>query len=95
MAGETVPVLDLLDPASGERVGQLRPDGEVVSADPAVVAAVERAFGRELLVRDGEVVEELGVCFADVVTVRPGEPEHAALVRRNLFALTGYLPAAT
>jgi hypothetical protein len=94
MANEVPPVADLVDPVSGETVGWLLPDGKIVSDDPMVIVAVERAFRRELLVRDGELVEELGVCFADVETVRPGDSGHAALVRRNLLALTGYLPTA-
>lgn len=93
MADETPQFVDLVDPASGETVGRLRANGNVISDDQHVIAAVERAFQRELLVRDGELVEELGICFADVETVQPGDPQHATLIRRNLFALTGYLPA--
>lgn len=94
MAGDVPLVVDLVEPAGGRTVGRLLPSGEVVSNDPDVIAAVERAFRRELLVRNGELVEELGICFADVETVRPGDPRHFALVRRNLLALTGYLPTA-
>lgn len=88
------PVYDLVDLATGRVVGDLTARGEVQSDDPATAERVRAAFARELLVRDGEVVAELGVCFADIETVRPGDSDHARLVMRNLGALAGVLPRA-
>ncbi|MGH2562139.1 MAG: hypothetical protein ACRDJH_24020 [Thermomicrobiales bacterium] len=87
-------VYDLVELATGNVVGEVTASGVVRADDPAVAARVRAAFGRELLVRDGAIVEELGVCFADVETVRPGDPEHARLVLMNLAALAGVLPRA-
>ena len=86
--------LDLVDLATGEIVGQLSPSGETITADPKVAERLQAAFGRALMVRDGEVVAELGICYADVETLPPGSADHRALVLRNLAALTGYLPVA-
>lgn len=82
----------LIDLATDRVVGAIRRSGEVRSDDPEVVDRVRAAFRRELLTRDGEVIEELGVCYADVVTVAVGAPAHRDLVFRNLALLTGYLP---
>jgi hypothetical protein len=87
-------LFDLLDLDSGLVVGQLDRAGHVVADDPLVGARVRAAFARELMVRDGEVVEELGVCFADVAMLRPDEPGHAAMVFHNLGRLAGCLPIA-
>ena len=85
-------VYQLVDLATGKVVGELTARGDVRANDPAVAERVRSAFGRELLVRDGEVVEELGVCFADIETVRPGDPEHVRLVLVNLAMLAGVVP---
>jgi hypothetical protein len=82
----------LIDLATDRVVGAIRRDGEVRSDDPEVVARVEGAYRRELLTRNGEVIEELGVCYADVVTLSHGAPDHDDLVFRNLALLAGYLP---
>lgn len=82
----------LIDEATGRIAGAIRRDGEVRSDDPAVVDRIHAAFQRELLTRNGEVIEELGVCYADVVTLAPDAPAHRDLVFRNLALLTGYFP---
>lgn len=84
--------LDLIDLATGAVVGQLSPSGEVISAAPEVTERLQAAFGRELMLRNGEVVADLGICYADVETLPPGTAAHRAHVLRNLAALTGYLP---
>lgn len=94
MSGRALLPCDLVDLETGEVVGRLLPDGRVRSGDPAVVARVAQAFAREVLVRDGQIVEELDVCFADVETLRPGDPRHAGIVLRNLALLAGLLPRA-
>jgi hypothetical protein len=88
-------VYELVDVATGDVVGALTSAGDVRADDPAVAARVRATFARDLLVRDGEVVEELGVCFADVETVRPGDPDHMHLVLTNLGALAGVVPKST
>lgn len=93
----TMPELDqtwypLIDLATDRVVGAIRRSGEVRSDDPEVIDRIDAAFRRELLTRNGEVIEELGVCYADVVTVLPGAPAHRDLVFRNLGLLAGYLP---
>ena len=83
----------LVDLATDRVVGTVRRNGDVRSDDSAVIDRVAAAFRRELFLRDGAVIEELGVCYADVVTQPPGAPDHRDLVFRNLALLTGYLPA--
>jgi hypothetical protein len=83
---------DLIDLETGLTVGQLTAAGEVVAGSADVRERVARAFRRELIVKDGELVEELGVCFAGVEVLRPGDPNHAATVVRNLGRLAGLLP---
>lgn len=80
---------DLVSCLSGDVVGRLLADGTVTSEDPVVSDAVKVAFSRELLVRDGELVEELGVCFDGVETLRPGDAGHWTLVLTHLGALAG------
>ena len=84
---------DLVDPATDRVVGQVRRDGAVRSDDPDVERRVRSVFNRELLMRDDVLAEELGVCFADIATVLPGDTSHHDLVFRNLGALTGLIPA--
>jgi hypothetical protein len=86
------PTYDLVDLATGGRVGQLSDNGSLCVTDARVRARLLKAFHRELLVRDGEIVEELGVCFADVETLRPGDPGHREIVLRHLARLAGILP---
>jgi hypothetical protein len=89
---EEAETYDLIDVETGRVVGRMRADGAVVAGGDRVRTLITEAFGRDLIVRDGEVIEELGVCFFDVETVRPGDPGHAAAVVRNLGALAGLLP---
>lgn len=86
------PWYPLIDPVTDRVVGAVRRTGEVRSDDPAVVNHIEHAFRRELFLRDGAVIEELGICYADVVILPPDAPDHRDLVFRNLALLTGYLP---
>jgi hypothetical protein len=89
---EKASVYDLIDLETGLIVGQMREDGSLVSGDLVVRERVGRAFAQELMVRDGELVEDLGVCFADVETLFPGDPGHARGIIQNLARLAGYLP---
>lgn len=82
----------LKDEMTDEPAGLIDADGKTRETAPEVEARVRQAFNRELLVRDGEVVEELGICFDGVCSIGPGDPEHDALVLRNLGALTGLRP---
>jgi hypothetical protein len=83
---------DLVDPATERAVGQVTRDGEVRDADLEVEARVHTAFRRELLVENGELAEELGVCFAGIESVTPDDASHHDLVFRNLAVLTGLVP---
>ena len=68
-------------------------DGETRATDAETSAKVRQAFGKDLLVQDGEVAEELGgVCYDGVCTVGPADPAHNKMVLRNLGALTGLRP---
>lgn len=82
----------LKDELTDEPAGLIDADGKTQGTDPETESRVRQAFGRELLVRDGEVVEELGICFDGVCSVSPGDPDHDALVLKNLGALTGLRP---
>ena len=84
--------LVLKDEMTEETVGYVDASGHVKDADPATEQRVKDAFARDLLVQDGEVVEELGMCFDGVCAIRPVDPGHDALVLRNLGALTGLRP---
>lgn len=81
---------------TGQTKGFMTADGEVRDADPETTGKVREAFAKDLLVKDNEVVAELGgVCFGDVCTVGPADPAHNAMVLRNLGALTGLRPERT
>jgi hypothetical protein len=84
---------DLVDPATDRVVGQVTRDGRARSDDPEIVDRLRAAFARDLLTRDDEVAEELGVCFADIATLHPDDAAHHDLVFRNLGLLTGLIPA--
>ena len=84
--------LVLRDELTDEQVGYVNAHGETRDTDPATTERVQRAFGRELLVQNDEVVEELGMCFADVCSIGPADPAHDALVLKNLGALAGLRP---
>ncbi len=84
---------DLVDPATDRVVGQVTRDGQVRSDDAEIVRRVQAAFDRELMTRDGEVAEELGVCFADIDTVGVDDTGHHDLVFRNLGLIAGLVPA--
>ncbi|MEA2529968.1 MAG: hypothetical protein QOG89_1612 [Thermomicrobiales bacterium] len=83
---------DLIDLETGMVVGRVTGAGDVISGDAQVTERVTHAFAREVMVRDGELVEELGICFANVETLYPGQPGHEAAVLRYLGKLSGYLP---
>ncbi len=82
----------LIDPATDANRGYVTRDGQIRSDDPDVVRRVTAAFDRELLMRDGAIAEELGVCFADIDTVVPDDAAHHDLVFRNLALLAGLIP---
>lgn len=76
-----------------EDKGFIATDGETRGTDEVTAGKVREAFARDLLVKDDEVVAELGgVCFDGVCTIGPADPTHNALVLRNLGALTGLRP---
>jgi hypothetical protein len=83
---------DLIDLETGAIAGQITDDGEVTSNRPEIVQRVADAYQRELLVRDGEVLDELGVCFEGIETIGPGHPDHPRLVLTHLGQLAGVLP---
>lgn len=83
---------DLIDLETGVVAGQITEDGDVTSNRPEIVQRVADAYQRELLVRDGEVLDELGVCFEGVETIAPGHPDHQRLVLTHLAQLAGLLP---
>lgn len=86
---------NLVDSASDRVVGRVSRDGNVRSDDADVVRRVTQAFDRQLLIRDNAIAEELGVCFANVEMVEPGQASHHDLVFRNLALLAGLIPVAT
>jgi hypothetical protein len=90
--GEDGPVYDLIDLETGMLAGTIRGDGVVVTGDPRVKERVAKAFDQEVMVRDGDLAEELGICFLDVQTLLPGDAGHAEVVIQNLGRLAGYLP---
>lgn len=73
-------------------VGYIDEHGNTKDATPEAEERVRKAFDRDLLVKDGEMLDELGMCFDGVCAVRPADPEHDALVLRNLGALSGLRP---
>ncbi|HET8524433.1 MAG TPA: hypothetical protein VFL82_14450, partial [Thermomicrobiales bacterium] len=83
---------DLIDLETGVIAGQITDDGEVTSDRPDIIQRVTAAYQRELLVRDGDVLDELGVCFEGVETIAPGHPDHRRLVLTHLGQLAGVLP---
>ncbi len=83
---------ELIDPVTDRVVGHVTREGEVRSDDPAVELRVHAAFQRTLVMKDGVVAEELGVCFAGIETIVPGDPAHLDLVFRNIGLLTGLVP---
>lgn len=82
----------LRDEMTDESVGYVDTSGRTKETTPEVAQRVADAFSRELLVEEGEVIEELGMCFDGVCSIGPADPEHDALVLRNLGALTGLRP---
>jgi hypothetical protein len=82
----------LKDELTDEPAGLIDADGNTRETGPETEARVRQAFDHELLVRDGEVLEELGICFDGVCSIGPADPRHDALVLRNLGALTGLRP---
>lgn len=84
----------LKDEMTDTTVGYIDAEGNTRDTDGATDTKVRDAFNRDLLVENGEVVEELGMCFGGVCSVGPSDPGHDALVIRNLGALTGLRPEA-
>lgn len=82
----------LKDELTDKPAGLIDADGNTRETDSETEARVRQAFNRELLVRDGEVLEDLGMCFDGVCSIGPSDPEHDALVLRNLGALAGLRP---
>lgn len=82
----------LKDEETEESAGFVDAHGNLREASPETEARVRGAFDRDLLVKDGEVLEELGMCFDGVCAITPNDPEHDALVLRNLGALAGLRP---
>jgi len=83
------------DEMTDEPKGYVSADGETRDMDEETVKTVQDAYARDLMLKDGEVVEELGgVCFDGVCTIGPADPEHNQMVLRNLGALTGLRPSA-
>jgi len=83
---------DLVDLATEQVVGQMTHHGEVRHATPDIVMRITTAYDREIMVRDDEIAEELGVCFAGVETITPRDDAHDDLVFRNLGLLSGLIP---
>lgn len=78
---------------TGQDKGYIAPDGEVRDTDAETASKVRQAFGRDLIVKEDEVVDELGgACFDGVCTIGPSDPTHHTQVLRNLGALTGLRP---
>jgi hypothetical protein len=73
-------------------VGYVDASGHTRDTDEEIAERVRNAFDTDLLVQEGEVVEELGMCFDGVCTIGPSDPAHDALVLKNLGALTGLCP---
>jgi len=82
----------LIDEMTDQKVGYVDTTGGTKATDPQTSQRVQDAFSRDLLVQDGEVVEELGMCFDGVCAIGPADPAHDALVLKNLGALTGLRP---
>jgi hypothetical protein len=82
----------LKDEMTDSAVGFVDASGHTRDTDAETAQRVTQAFSRELLVQEGEVVEELGICFDGVCSIGPTDPAHDALVLRNLGALTGLRP---
>jgi hypothetical protein len=83
---------DLIDPVTDRVVAHVTREGDVRSDDPAVELRVRAAFQRALMMKDGAVVEELGVCFSGIDMIVPGDTTHSDLVFRNIGLLTGLVP---
>lgn len=85
----------LEDEMTGETAGYIDDQGNTRDTTSDTAERVRKAFKRDLLVRDDDVVEELGTCFDGICSIGPGDAEHDALVLRNLGALTGLRPATS
>lgn len=82
----------LKDEMTDETVGSINASGETRNTDAETTERVTQAFNKDLLVRDGEVIEEFGICADGVCSIGPADPEHDQMVLRNLGALTGLRP---
>lgn len=84
----------LEDEMTEQPKGFVNANGETREADTDTAKKVREAFSSDLIVKDDEVVEELGgVCFDGVCTIAPNDPGHNKMVLRNLGALTGLRPS--
>jgi hypothetical protein len=84
----------LKDEMTDQIKGYITPSGETKETDAETTEKIRKAFDTELIVKENEVVEELGgVCFDGVCTITPNDPGHNMMVLRNLGALTGLRPA--
>lgn len=82
------------DEMTGEPKGFITSDGRTRDMDNETKTKIENAFGKDLMVQEDEVVEELGgVCYGGVCTVTPNDPGHNRMVLQNLGALTGLRPS--
>jgi hypothetical protein len=82
----------LIDPATDRVVGHVTREGDVRSDDPAIEARIRAAYQRELVIENDVIAEELGVCFAGLEMVVPGDTTYFDLVFRNIGLLTGLIP---
>lgn len=80
------------DETTDESVGLIDTHGNTREMTAENQSRVQNAFKRELLVKNGEVAADLGMCFDSVCSVTPGDPQHDALVLKNLGALAGLRP---
>lgn len=81
---------------TGEPKGFITADGVTRETDATTGQKVQDAFSTDLLVQDGQVLEELGgVCFDGVCSIGPADPAHNRMVLQNLGALTGLRPERT
>lgn len=84
----------LKDEMSDTSVGYINASGDTRGTDSGTTHRVTEAFNKDLLVKDGDVVDELGMCFDGVCSIGPADPGHDQMVLRNLGALTGLRPEA-
>ncbi|HWV23794.1 MAG TPA: hypothetical protein VNZ58_06370 [Thermomicrobiales bacterium] len=82
----------LKNEATEESAGLIDAHGNTRETSPETESRVREAFAHDLTVKNGEVLEDFGMCFDGVCSITPNDPEHDALVLKNLGALTGFRP---